>query len=224
MDNSSGVGVLDKAVVGPRTRSRPGRAPRRAGRGDRAGPADRAPARGRAGAPPAAGPRHAGPVRPRPPAGRAGRRAPARTGCWPRPARCWPGCATSPARAPSCTGAQGDERVCVAAAERTSGLRDTVPVGAALPMTAGSAAQVLLAWEEPDRLHRGLRGARFTAAHAGRGAPPRLGPRASASARRASPRSRRRSATAPARSSRRSRVSGPIERLTRRPGPGLRRW
>jgi DNA-binding IclR family transcriptional regulator len=59
---------------------------------------------------------------------------------------------------------QGDVRVCVAAAERTSGLRDTVPVGAALPMTAGSAAQILLAWEEPDRLHRGLRGAKFTAA------------------------------------------------------------
>ncbi|RCG32206.1 IclR family transcriptional regulator [Sphaerisporangium album] len=59
---------------------------------------------------------------------------------------------------------QGDERVCVAAAERASGLRDTVPVGTALPMTAGSAAQVLLAWEEPDRLHRGLRGAKFTAA------------------------------------------------------------
>ncbi len=58
---------------------------------------------------------------------------------------------------------QGDERVCVAAAERASGLRDTVPVGSALPMTAGSAAQILLAWEEPDRLHRGLRGAKFTA-------------------------------------------------------------
>jgi DNA-binding IclR family transcriptional regulator len=58
---------------------------------------------------------------------------------------------------------QGDERVCVAAAERASGLRDTVPVGSALPMTAGSAAQVLLAWEEPDRLHRGLRGAKFSA-------------------------------------------------------------
>jgi DNA-binding IclR family transcriptional regulator len=58
---------------------------------------------------------------------------------------------------------QGDARVCVAAAERASGLRDTVPVGSALPMTAGSAAQVLLAWEEPDRLHRGLRGAKFTA-------------------------------------------------------------
>jgi DNA-binding IclR family transcriptional regulator len=41
---------------------------------------------------------------------------------------------------------QGAQRVCVAAAERGSGLRDTVPVGAALPMTAGSAAQVLLAF------------------------------------------------------------------------------
>lgn len=58
----------------------------------------------------------------------------------------------------------GTARVCVAAAERSSGLRDTVPVGSSLTMTAGSAAQVLLAWEEPDRLHRGLAGARFTAA------------------------------------------------------------
>ena len=41
---------------------------------------------------------------------------------------------------------QGDQRVCVAAADLGSGLRDTVPVGAALPMTAGSAAQVLLAF------------------------------------------------------------------------------
>ncbi len=56
-----------------------------------------------------------------------------------------------------------DTRICVAAAERASGLRDTVPVGAALPMTAGSAAQVLLAWEEGRRMHRGLRGAKFTA-------------------------------------------------------------
>src|SRR5581483_11187055 len=58
---------------------------------------------------------------------------------------------------------QGDMRICVAAAERLSGLRDTVPVGSTLPMKAGSAAQVLLAWEEPERLHRGLQGARFTA-------------------------------------------------------------
>jgi len=43
----------------------------------------------------------------------------------------------------------GDVRRCVAAAERPSGLRDTVPVGAELPMTAGSAAQVLLAWDDP---------------------------------------------------------------------------
>lgn len=42
---------------------------------------------------------------------------------------------------------EGDERVCMAAAELASGLRDTVPVGSRLPMTAGSAAQVLLAWE-----------------------------------------------------------------------------
>src|SRR5207342_3778870 len=35
---------------------------------------------------------------------------------------------------------QGEERICVAAAERLSGLRDTVPVGSVLPMTAGSAA------------------------------------------------------------------------------------
>jgi DNA-binding IclR family transcriptional regulator len=58
----------------------------------------------------------------------------------------------------------GDQRLCVAAAERLSGLRDTVPVGSVLPMTAGSAAQVLLAWEDPDRLQRGLKEARFTAA------------------------------------------------------------
>jgi DNA-binding IclR family transcriptional regulator len=58
---------------------------------------------------------------------------------------------------------QGDHRICVAAAERPMGLRDSIPVGSSLTMLAGSAAQVLLAWEEPDRLHRGLQGARFTA-------------------------------------------------------------
>ena len=58
---------------------------------------------------------------------------------------------------------QGDQRICVAAAERQIGLRDSIPVGATLSMKAGSAAQVLLAWEEPDRLHRGLYGASFNA-------------------------------------------------------------
>ena len=58
---------------------------------------------------------------------------------------------------------QGDVRICVANAERPIGLRDSIPVGATMSMQGGSAAQVLLAWEEPDRLHRGLVGARFTA-------------------------------------------------------------
>lgn len=49
-------------------------------------------------------------------------------------------------------GRRGERRICLAAAERGSGLRDTVPVGASLPMTAGSAAQVLLAWSPDDPL------------------------------------------------------------------------
>jgi DNA-binding IclR family transcriptional regulator len=40
----------------------------------------------------------------------------------------------------------GNERVCVAVAERATGLRTTVPVGSRLPLTAGSGAQVLCAW------------------------------------------------------------------------------
>ena len=57
---------------------------------------------------------------------------------------------------------QGDWRVCVASAERPIGLRDTIPVGTQLSMKAGSAAQVLLAWEDHDRLLEGLQAARFT--------------------------------------------------------------
>lgn len=40
---------------------------------------------------------------------------------------------------------EGSSRVCVAALEPPAGLRDTVPIGARLPMTAGSGAKVLLA-------------------------------------------------------------------------------
>jgi DNA-binding IclR family transcriptional regulator len=58
----------------------------------------------------------------------------------------------------------GDVRRCVAAAERASGLRDTVPVGAELPMTAGSAAQVLLAWEPPEQVEAVAGRARFSPA------------------------------------------------------------
>jgi DNA-binding IclR family transcriptional regulator len=112
---------------------------------------------------------------------------------------------------------QGDVRVCVAAAERMSGLRDTVPVGSALPMTAGSAAQILLAWEEPDRLHRGLRGAKFTATTLAsvrrRGWAQSVGEREQGVA----------SVSAPIRGTggrviAAISVSGPIERLTRAPG------
>src|ERR1700689_4162691 len=112
---------------------------------------------------------------------------------------------------------QADVRVCVAAAERGSGLRDPVPVGAALPMTAGSAAQVLLAWEEGERMHRGLRGAKFTATTlAGvrrRGWAATAAERepgvASVSAPVRGPGGRVLAAVS---------VSGPIERLTRSPG------
>jgi DNA-binding IclR family transcriptional regulator len=54
---------------------------------------------------------------------------------------------------------QAETRVCLAAADLGSGLRDTVPVGAVLPMNAGSAAQVLLAW----RSGQAPPGAAFTA-------------------------------------------------------------
>ena len=112
---------------------------------------------------------------------------------------------------------QGEQRICVAVAERLSGLRDTVPVGAVLSMHGGSAAQVLLAWEEPERMHRGLQGARFTAtALAGvrrRGWAQSVGEREPGVA----------SVSAPVRGAGHKvvaalSVSGPIERLGRAPG------
>jgi DNA-binding IclR family transcriptional regulator len=45
---------------------------------------------------------------------------------------------------------EGDRRVCVATHERSSGLRDTVPLGAVMPLTKGSGGKALLAWA-PDR-------------------------------------------------------------------------
>jgi len=56
----------------------------------------------------------------------------------------------------------GDRRDCVAVADRASGLRDTVPLGAMMTMTAGSAAQVLLAWDDSDAARRILATAAFT--------------------------------------------------------------
>ncbi len=43
---------------------------------------------------------------------------------------------------------EGDHRVCVASVERATGLRDSVPVGAVMPLSRGSAGKVLLAWGE----------------------------------------------------------------------------
>lgn len=43
----------------------------------------------------------------------------------------------------------GVQRICVSTAEPPSGLRDTVPIGARLPMTAGSGAKVLAAYADP---------------------------------------------------------------------------
>lgn len=40
----------------------------------------------------------------------------------------------------------GDRRLCIAARDAGTGLRDSVPVGAVLPLEAGSGGKVLLAW------------------------------------------------------------------------------
>jgi DNA-binding IclR family transcriptional regulator len=43
----------------------------------------------------------------------------------------------------------GDRRLCIAARDAGTGLRDSVPVGALLPLDAGSGGKVLLAWSHP---------------------------------------------------------------------------
>ncbi|MEY8017269.1 IclR family transcriptional regulator [Mycobacterium servetii] len=57
---------------------------------------------------------------------------------------------------------EGTSRVCVAALEPAAGLRDTVPVGARLPMTAGSGAKVLLAHSDAATQKSVLPMAKFT--------------------------------------------------------------
>ena len=112
---------------------------------------------------------------------------------------------------------QGEHRICVATSEKSSGLRDTVPVGASLSMLAGSAAQVLLAWADPDEIQQGLEHARFSAASLGgvrrRGWAQSVGERESGVA----------SVSAPVRGPDKAvvaavSISGPIDRLTRTPG------
>ncbi|MEI6623162.1 MAG: IclR family transcriptional regulator [Actinomycetes bacterium] len=111
----------------------------------------------------------------------------------------------------------GDQRVCVAASERSSGLRDTVPVGSLLSMHAGSAAQVLLAWEEPSALRNDLQDARFGAGALARvrrrGWAESVGERESGVASVSAPVLDANGQVVAAIS-----VSGPIERLSRSPG------
>jgi DNA-binding IclR family transcriptional regulator len=57
---------------------------------------------------------------------------------------------------------EGTSRICVAALEPPAGLRDTVPVGTRLPMTAGSGAKVLLAYSDPATQEAVLPSAKFT--------------------------------------------------------------
>ncbi len=116
--------------------------------------------------------------------------------------------------------AEGAERVCIAALEPAAGLRDTVPVGARLPMTAGSGAKVLLAYGDratqqvvlPDAMF----GERALAEVRRRGWAQSAAERESGVA----------SVSAPVRDGRgivvaAISVSGPIDRIGRRPGA---RW
>ena len=57
---------------------------------------------------------------------------------------------------------EGTSRICVAALEPPAGLRDTVPVGTRLPMTAGSGAKVLLAYSDSATQQAVLPTAKFT--------------------------------------------------------------
>ena len=114
----------------------------------------------------------------------------------------------------------GLERVCVAAAERAAGLRTTVPLGARLPLTAGSGAQVLCAWEPSETVAMLLQQAQFTdralAEVRRRGWAQSVGQREPGVASVSAPvfgRGRRVVAAVS--------ISGPIERLGRSPGQRL---
>ncbi|MBF6214442.1 IclR family transcriptional regulator [Nocardia puris] len=114
----------------------------------------------------------------------------------------------------------GNARVCVAAMEPPSGLRDTVPIGARLPLTAGSAAKVLVAWADAEVqrtvLSDAVFGERALAEVRKRGWAQSAAERAAGVA----------SVSAPVRDTAGNvvaavSVSGPIDRMGRRPGA---RW
>lgn len=114
----------------------------------------------------------------------------------------------------------GTQRLCVASAEPPAGLRDTVPVGALMPMSAGSGAKVLAAWADPATqrtiLNDAVYGERTLMEVRRRGWAQSVAERESGVA----------SVSAPVRDSSGAvvaaiSVSGPIDRMGRRPGA---RW
>ena len=110
---------------------------------------------------------------------------------------------------------EGDRRVCVASAERPSGLRDTVPLGASFPLTAGSGAKVLLAWAADADRFPGVPAETLAQVRA-RGWAESVGEREAGVA----------SVSAPVRDATGAvvgaiSVSGPVERLGRQPGTRL---
>ena len=83
-------------------------------------------------------------LRARPPARRHGARSPAAV-CPTPGVRCWRGSGRRRARARSSTCARATTACASPSHERPSGLRDTVPLGAVLPLDRGSGGKVLLA-------------------------------------------------------------------------------
>ncbi len=113
-------------------------------------------------------------------------------------------------------------RVCIAAAERASGLRDTVPIGARLAMNAGSAAHVLIAWSDESDAQKIMQDSAFTARTVAgvrrRGWSASIAEREPGVASVSAPVRNRRGEVVAAIS-----VSGPAERIGRAPGTRLSR-
>ncbi|WP_066912679.1 IclR family transcriptional regulator [Millisia brevis] len=115
---------------------------------------------------------------------------------------------------------EGTRRVCIRAIEPESGLRDTVPENSRLPLTAGSGAKVLLAWADAalreEILPDAIFGEKALAEVRRRGWAQSIGERSPGVA----------SVSAPVRDAggrvvAAVSVSGPIDRIGRRPGA---RW
>ena len=219
MDSLSGVGVIDKSVAilealaelgagvargaGRRDRLCPGR--RRTGSRSRWRRTGSSAATSRAGSGSGCGSRRG-----------AGRRRRRPAGCSSTRPRCSRTCATQTGESAQLYVRDGDHRVCVAAAERPAGLRDTVPIGARLSLVAGSGAKVLLAWADPTDWPSGADGGALRTVRT-RGWAASVAEREAGVASVSAPVRDGSGAVVAALS-----VSGPIDRLGRRPGRPVR--